>query len=527
MSFAWDFVTGPMQYAFMQRALVAATMVGLICAVLSCFLVVKRWALLGDAVSHAVLPGVAIAYLLRWEFFTGAVLAGILTAVGIGFVEQKSRVKEDTAMGIMFTGAFALGVLILSAIRTRSQDLYHILFGNVLGVSDRDLWLTGVTGAVVLLAVWLLYKELVWWTFDPTMAAATGLNTGALHYALMVLLTLTIVASLQAVGIVLVVAMLITPGATAFLLTTRMPPMIALASLVGVVATISGLYTSYYLDVASGPTMVVAATGLFFLAMFFSPREGIVWRNLRRWRAARAQALEDALKHVWALEGAGNGDVAVADLAHSLGRSPRGARRLLVRLVRQGLASVGGDGLAASLTGAGRRRARQLVRSHRLWERYLVDEAGLPWDAVHGEAHRLEHVTPETMADQLSEALGHPATDPHGEPIPAKEGGVARPADRPLSALQPGHQGLVTRVDDEDPADLRRLAALCLVPGAQVKLLGVGEYGDLEVRVWVPGARDGLPARAPRAARVPRELAGKVFVREQGSVPVQGRQAPQ
>lgn len=514
MSGLLDAVLGPMQYPFMQRALLAAAMVGLISAVLSCFLVVKRWALLGDAISHAVLPGVAIAYLLRWDFFIGAALAGILTALGIGFVEQKSRVKEDTAMGIMFTGAFALGIAILSAIRTKSQDLYHILFGNVLGVSDRDLWLTAITGALVLVVVWWLYKELVWWTFDPTMAAATGLRTGVLHYTLMVLLTLTIVASLQAVGIVLVVAMLITPGATAYLLASRLPPMIALASLIGVASGVSGLYASYYLNIASGPTMVVAATLFFFAALFLSPRGGLVWRSLRRWRTARVTALEDALKHVWALE-AGGDAVAVADLARDLGRTGRSARRLVDRLEQQGLAAREPGTGATRLTARGLERAQQLVRSHRLWERYLVDEAGMPWDAVHGEAHRLEHVTPEAVADELSEALGHPATDPHGEPIPAKAGPVSRPADLPLAALAPGHGARVRRVDDVDPGALRRLAALGLVPGAWVEV-AARQDGELELRVRAPEAAEAGEAAEARTARVPEALAARVFVRENG-----------
>ncbi|MDR7387813.1 MAG: metal ABC transporter permease, partial [Armatimonadota bacterium] len=297
----WELVLEPLQYTFMQRALMAALLVGSICAVLSCFLLVKRWALLGDAISHAVLPGVALAYLLGLPFFVGAVTTGILTALGISAVGRHTRIKEDSAMGIVFTGAFALGFVLVSRIRSKAVDLFHILFGNVLGVSDSDLVLTAATGAVVLGVVLLLYKELVLWTFDPVAAAAMGLPTGVLHYTLMFLLSLTIVASLQTVGIVLVVAMLITPGGVAFLLTDRMSRMLGLAVAVGVVSAVTGLYLSYYLNVASGATMVLVASVLFCLAVLLGPREGLVGEWARRRRLAEERVAEDFLKQAYVL----------------------------------------------------------------------------------------------------------------------------------------------------------------------------------------------------------------------------------
>ena len=276
----------PFDYRFMQRALLTALAVGLVCGVLSCFVVLKRWALLGDAISHAVLPGVAIAYLLGWPFFIGAFIAGALTSVGIGFIERATRIKSDTAMGIMFTAAFALGVVIIGQVAS-STHLMHVLFGNVLGVDRQALTLTLVAGVVALLAVGLGFKALFAYAFDEVHAQALGLNTGAIHYGLILLLTLTIVASLETVGIILVVAMLIIPGATAYLLTDRLPRMIVLAALVGMTASLVGLYLAYFFDLASGGAMVLVAAALFLAALLGAPRHGLLPRWVRRLRLAR------------------------------------------------------------------------------------------------------------------------------------------------------------------------------------------------------------------------------------------------
>jgi manganese/iron transport system permease protein len=460
---AWDLLAAPLQYTFMQRALVASLLVGGICAVLSCFLLVKRWALLGDAISHAVLPGVAIAYLLGLPFFVGAVTTGVLTALGISAVERHTRIKEDSAMGIVFTGAFALGFVLVSRIRSKAVDLFHILFGNVLGVSDSDLVLTAVTGAVVLGAVLLLYKELVLWTFDPVAAAAMGLPTAVLHYTLMFLLALTIVASLQTVGIVLVVAMLITPGAVAFLLTDRMSRMLGVAVGVGVVSTVTGLFLSYHLNVASGATMVLVASVLFVAAVLVGPREGVVWEWLRRRRLAQERAVEDLLKQAYAL---GSQGVPLEALAERAGLPRRGAAWLVRRLEGAGL--LRREGGRVTLSEAGRARAVDLVRSHRLWERYLVDRAGLSWAEVHAEAERLEHLSPGELAARLEEALGHPSRDPHGSPIPP--GADAGPSVL-LLERRPGERVEVREVEDEDPEVLRLLEARGIRPGVRLEVV--------------------------------------------------------
>ncbi|NDY95181.1 metal ABC transporter permease [Wenzhouxiangella limi] len=271
----------PFQYAFMQRALLTSIVVGAVCGLLSSYVILKRWALLGDAISHAVLPGVAIAYLLGWPFFIGAFATGALTSLGIGVIERNSRIKSDAAMGLMFTAAFALGVVIISQIAT-STHLMHILFGNVLGVRYPALMLTLAAGAVTLTVVLLFYKELLIYAFDPVQARSLGLNTRVIHYGLILLLTLTIVASLETVGIILVVSMLITPGATAYLLVNRLPVMMMLATLIGVVSAVLGLFLAFRFNVASGGAIVLVATAFFLLAFLFAPQRGVVARRLRQ-----------------------------------------------------------------------------------------------------------------------------------------------------------------------------------------------------------------------------------------------------
>ncbi|MGR2740801.1 metal ABC transporter permease [Billgrantia sp. Q4P2] len=279
-------LAAPFEYRFMQRALLTSVLVGAICGLLSCYVVLKRWSLLGDAISHAVLPGVAIAYLLGWPFFIGAFFTGALTSLGIGAIERHTRIKSDAAMGLMFTAAFALGIVIISKIAT-STHLMHILFGNVLGVKTSALILTLMASLVALLAIWLAYRPLLLYTFDPQQAQALGFNTGAIHYGLIMLLTLTIVASLETVGIILVVAMLITPGATAHLLTDRFTTMLAISVAVGVTSAVVGLVLSVSLDVASGGTIVLVASSLFLVALLAAPRHGLVARHWRRWRLNR------------------------------------------------------------------------------------------------------------------------------------------------------------------------------------------------------------------------------------------------
>ncbi len=273
------FIEGIIQYDFLQKALLTSVMVGIICGAIGCFIILRGMALMGDAISHAVLPGVAISYALGINFFFGAVFTGVLTAMAIGFVSQNSRIKQDTSIGIMFTAAFAMGVILITVLES-STDLYNILFGNVLAVRPSDMWITLAIGLVVLGSIYLFYKELLVTSFDSVMASVYGLPVRLIHYFLMALLTMVTVASLQTVGIVLVVAMLITPAATAYLLTDRLSTMVFLASAIGAVSAVIGLYFSYTYNLASGATIVLAATALFIIAFVFSPKHGLLWKKI-------------------------------------------------------------------------------------------------------------------------------------------------------------------------------------------------------------------------------------------------------
>ncbi|MBS4177932.1 metal ABC transporter permease [Bacillus sp. FJAT-49731] len=274
------FIEAVMQYGFLQKALITSVMVGIICGVIGCFIILRGMALMGDAISHAVLPGVAISYALGINFFIGAVITGVLTAIGIGYISQNSRIKNDTSIGIVFTAAFALGIILITLLKS-STDLYHILFGNVLAVRPSDMWMTLAIGIIVLAGVYFFYKELLISSFDPTMSQAYGLPNKLIHYFLMTLLTMVTVASLQTVGIILVVAMLITPAATAYLLTDRLWKMIYLSAGFGAVSSVFGLYVSFKYNLASGATIVLTATLLFIIALLLSPKQGVIWRYFR------------------------------------------------------------------------------------------------------------------------------------------------------------------------------------------------------------------------------------------------------
>ncbi len=277
-----DLLLSPLSYAFMQRGMAAAILVGILCSVVGCYVVLRSMAFLGDAVAHAILPGVAIAYLLNGNLTVGALVAAILVGLGIGFLTRQGNIKEDTAIGILFTAALALGVALISTIRTYAVDLSHILFGNILGVSSGDLWLTIGLSVIVLRNIILLFKPLLVISFDPVLAATLRLPSGLLNNLLMVLLAFTIVSALQTVGIGLVAAMLVTPPATAYLLTRRMAPMMVYSALIGVFSSIVGLYLSFYYNIASGAAIVLTATLFFVLAFLFAPGRGVIWQKAHR-----------------------------------------------------------------------------------------------------------------------------------------------------------------------------------------------------------------------------------------------------
>ncbi len=275
-----DLILDPMTYGFMQRGLVAAILVGIVCAVMGAFVVLRGLAFIGDAVSHAAFPGLVIAYLLGIPLYIGGAVAAVGTALAIGAVARRGALRFDTAVGVLFAGTFAFGILLFSTIQNYVADLFSYLLGNVLGITFADIIQIAILGGIVLLVVAVLRKELLYASFDPSGAAASGLPVVTLDYLLLGLVGVTIVVSIQAVGIIMVVAMLVTPAATGQLLVDKFWDLVKIAIGVAVVAAVSGLYLSFYLNVASGASIVLVETLLFGLALLFSPKSG--WLNRRR-----------------------------------------------------------------------------------------------------------------------------------------------------------------------------------------------------------------------------------------------------
>lgn len=276
----------PLGFQFFQHALVASVLAGVVCAVVGSYVVLKGLAFIGDATAHAAFPGVVVAFIFGWPYAIGGGIAAFLTAISIGWVSRRAHLRVDTAIGVLFAGTFALGIFLYSTIRGFVGDLFGFLVGDVLGIGSTELIALLVLGAFVLGVVGLLWKELLYATFDPLGAAASGLPVGALEYLFLGLVALTIVVSLQAVGIILVVAMLVTPPATAQLLTVRFPRLVLSATVIGAVSAVIGLYLSYWFNVASGATIVLVETGGFLAVLLVSPRSGLLVRRKVKQSAA-------------------------------------------------------------------------------------------------------------------------------------------------------------------------------------------------------------------------------------------------
>lgn len=484
-----------LQQEWAIRALLASTMVGLMCGVLGVFLVLRHMSLVGDALGHAILPGVVVAFMIvgynTLGFFFGAVAAGMLTAIGITWIQQNVRTKNDAAIGIVFTAMFSLGVMGISWISHEEGvhlDLKDFLFGNVLGVADQDLWLAAMTMVFVLSSVVILYRPLFVSTFQEVLARTMGIRVQTLHYFLMLMLSFAVVASLQTVGVILVVAMLITPASTALLLSKRLKWVLVWAGVLGVVSAVSGLIVAILLETTPGPAIAVVATLLYLLVALFAPERGLVARMVQKLRLRWRIEEEDVLKHVFRMS---DGEPpAPAAIAEALGQSPSKIRQVLQRLRKKAL--IAPD--AIRLTEQGKARAAALVRAHRLWETYLAKRTGLKPEQIHDDAEHLEHLLPEEMLDTIDESLGFPAVDPHGSPIPPKEG----LPEHPLNTLRPGQRARIAehQPDTQVVADLWRLG---LPPGTEVELVQA-ENGEVVIRY--NGRLQRLPSRLSRKVNV-------------------------
>ena len=460
---------------FALRALLASLMVGVMCGILGCFIVLRNMALIGDALSHAILPGVVIAFMIfgysTLGFFIGSVIAGLLAAVFITWIQQKIQTKNDAAIGIVFTAMFSLGVMGISWISKEQAvhlDLKDFLFGNVLGVSDEDLYLTlGITIYVVL-SVILFYRYLFISTFQPVIAQTMGISIKLIHYFLMLLLSFAVVASLRTVGVILVVAMLITPASTALLISNRLKQVIALSAIIGMLTAVSGLVLAIVFDTTPGPAMAVVATVLYLLVALLSPKKGLIFSYFRSQRLKRRIRMEDILKQSIRLQEKGR--LSVAQLMEELEIEKGLLMRLLRKLAKKDLLEMQENTI--KLHESGIQKANRLVRAHRLWETYLVDQIGLNEGQIHEEAEKYEHLLTEDILDEVDEQLGFPTTDPHGSPIPTRAGLPLQSLwqlkiDTPAAISQTQTTQLIA-------ADLWRLG---LVPGAPILLLEKGNDG--------------------------------------------------
>ena len=283
MSSLFDILLQPFSYGFMQRGLAASVIVGIICAIVGVYVVLRGMAFFGDALAHAVLPGVALGYLItgggRETLFWWALGAAVLVALAVGRISKRAEIHEDTAIGILFASMFALGIALISTVRSYTVDLSHFLFGDVLGVSANDLILTSVFGALILLVIFLFYKEFMVLSFDPVLSATLRLPSGVLNNLLYLLMAMTVSVAMQTVGVALMVAMLVTPAATASLLTRRLWQGMLVSAAIGALSAVVGLYLSYYFNIVSGSAIVLTATAFFLLVFLFHPRRGVLWKK--------------------------------------------------------------------------------------------------------------------------------------------------------------------------------------------------------------------------------------------------------
>jgi len=412
----------PVQYEFIQRALIASITIGISCGLIGTYIMLRRMSLIGDALAHAVLPGVVVSFMVAGKseiaLFIGAVVSGIVTVLLIGFVNRNSKIKEDTSIGIIFTGAFALGILLVSQLKQVHIDLSSYLFGDVLGVSTGDITLSLIIMVVIILCILLFYKQLLLTSFDPTMALTIGISTTLVHYMLMTLLSMSIVAGLQSVGVILIIAMLITPPATAYLLSNNLKKILFLSPMFGTISAVAGLYLSYHFNFASGASIVLVAVALFLLAFLFSPKEGVVTRLFRRRAATKLVLIEDVIKLSFRFAEETDKTGLTDRIANELGISNSRVESAIRILINKGLMQKTNGSFL--LTEEGRKYATRLIRTHRLWETYITREKVTDMEHVHPEAEKVEHVLTEDMVNELDEELGYPEKDPHGSDIPRK-----------------------------------------------------------------------------------------------------------
>ncbi|GAB6095292.1 hypothetical protein JCM14469_15440 [Desulfatiferula olefinivorans] len=487
----------PLREAYFQKALLGGCLVAAVSGVLGCLVVLRKMAFLGDALSHAMIAGVAGGYLFMKILFgveahapamlIGSLIAAVLTVGLIGFVSRVSRIKEDTAIGIMYTGVFAGGVVLVSVFKGFIHiDLMHFIMGDVLGIADMDLWMSGFTAALVLSVILLFFRHFQLASFDPIMAASIGFPILLLDYALTVCVSLVVVTAVSMVGVILVVGLLITPAASAYLLSDRLDRMMMLSALFGVTSVIGGLYVSVWADSAGGGAIMLFCTAQFLAVMALAPRYGLIARWLTLRRMVPQPLLEDILCTVWREGGA----APVARIKPYL-ETTRNLTATIRSLVRDGLLAM--EEASISLTEAGKKEALRIMRAHRLWETYL-SHVGTAMD-LHEKAHKLEHIHDHSAMDYLDDLLGHPMVDFQGKAIPER---ILVPGETvPLSMLRDGRTGTV----DSLPPELDALD-----PGRHIHVCPREEDG----RLWVVQTDDGA------RVKLDHDAADRVLIRIDG-----------
>ena len=447
----YDALIEPLTQVFFQQALIGGALVAVSCGVIGCFVILRRMAFLGDALSHAMLAGVTAGYLFMtiifnkdvhtWAMLIGSMLAAVVTVGLISLVSRLSRIKEDTAIGVIYTGIFAVGGALASVFSHYVHiDLLHFMIGQVLAISDEELWFSAAVTVVVLCVVILCFRMLQLTTFDPIMAAALGVPVVLMDYVLTGCTSLVVVCAVQMVGVIMVVGLLVTPAASAYLLCDRLSRMLVVSALFGVSGVVGGLYLSLFVDIAGGSSIVLFTTAQFLVVFAFAPRYGLLANWLRRRQMVPQTTVEDVLRSM--LKSAGQA-VSLDTLAGHVEVRIEPLRRAVRSMQKKGLLATERGTL--TLTDAGRHEARRILRAHRLWETYL-QRAGLPEAQLHEQAHKLEHVHDERTVDYLEDKLGHPLTDPHGAEIPEDFVDLVPGNPVSVSLLREGHRAKIVRV---------------------------------------------------------------------------------
>ncbi len=458
-----------LQYEWALRALIASIVVGAICGILGCFIVLRNMSLVGDALAHSILPGVVVAFVIfgynPFGFFIGSVIAGLITAAFIIWIQQNVKTKNDAAIGIVFTAMFSIGVIGISKISKSDGvhlDLKDFLFGNILGVGTQDIYLSIGIGIFVILSIIVFYRHLFASSFQEVVAQTMGFRVDLIHYFLMLLLSFTVVASLQTVGVILVVAMLITPASTALLLSNDLKKVLFLSAIFGILSSVVGIILAIYFNTTPGPVIALVITLFYLIAVVLSPKKGLLVKQIQRRRQRMKIYKEDFLKLSYKLQEKGR--YSKSALTEKLDWSAYLLSRVVSYLVRDGLAKR--DISSFPLTEKGEKVARKMVRAHRLWETYLVTKMGMKEDQIHDDAEKVEHYLTDDVMHEIDRSLGSPSTDPHGSEIPEyrMEGTITS-----INRLQEGKKFEI--LDQNAQYVMDRLADFNIFPGKKFYLL--------------------------------------------------------